>query len=209
MDLGAGTGKFTRLMADTGATVTAVEPVEAMRSQLAAKLPAVTVPAGTAESIPLPSGSVDALVCAQSFHWFATRAALAEIHRVLKPGGRLGLIGNVRDESFDWVAEIDRIITPCEGDVPRFHKGEWRTPFTAGTLTDLALDTFDYQHVGSAEDVIIDSFMSSSVIAALEGADRAVVTTALSDQISTHPSLAGSAKVEFPYRTEAYWCEPL
>lgn len=114
VDLGAGTGKFTRLLARTGARVVAVEPVDAMRAQLAEALPQVQALAGSAQSIPLANGFADALVCAQAFHWFATVEALEEMRRVLTAEGRLGLVWNVRDESLDWVAEITRIITPTK-----------------------------------------------------------------------------------------------
>ena len=208
VDLGAGTGKFTRLLLDTGAQVIAVEPVEAMRLQLAARMPGVRVLAGSAQAIPLPSGAFDALVCAQAFHWFATAAALAEIRRILKPGGRLGLVWNVRDESVDWVAEITRIITPYEGDAPRFHKAEWQQAFTGSGFTGLALDTLAHQHVGSADEVILDRFLSVSFIAALADERKAGVKRALQRLIATHPQLAGRDSIAFPYRTHAYWCAP-
>ena len=99
LDLGSGTGKFLPHLCATGAAVIAVEPVAAMRAQLMERHPSIDARPGTAEQIPLGDGAVDAIVCAQAFHWFANPAALAEIHRVLKPGGRLGLIWNVRDES--------------------------------------------------------------------------------------------------------------
>src|ERR1700760_4082943 len=83
VDLGAGTGKFTPRLVQTGARVIAVEPVDTMRAKLASALPGVEALAGTAQSIPLADASVDAVVCAQSFHWFANRDALDEIHRVL------------------------------------------------------------------------------------------------------------------------------
>ena len=92
LDLGAGTGKFTSRLIDTGAQVIAVEPVSGMLEKLATSFPHVDARSGTADAIPLPDASVDAVVCAQSFHWFATHAALAEIHRVLKPGGDFLLI---------------------------------------------------------------------------------------------------------------------
>ena len=102
------------LLARTGARVVAVEPVDAMRAQLAEACPQVQALAGNAQSIPLANGFADALVCAQAFHWFATVEALEEMRRVLTAEGRLGLVWNVRDESLDWVAEITRIITPYE-----------------------------------------------------------------------------------------------
>ena len=98
LDLGAGTGKFTRYLTATGAAVIAVEPVDGMRAKLVAAMPQVQALAGMAETIPLPDATVDAVVCAQAFHWFASKAALAEMSRVLKPGGRFGLIWNMRDE---------------------------------------------------------------------------------------------------------------
>jgi len=110
LDLGAGTGKFTRLLVETGAEVKAVEPVSAMRDRLQRDLPGVTALPGTAQHIPLPDSSTDAVVCAQAFHWFASAEALAEIHRVLKPGGVLGLIWNVRDQSVDWAADLTQIM---------------------------------------------------------------------------------------------------
>ena len=112
VDLGAGTGKFTKLLVQTGADIIAVEPVEEMRLQLETTLPEVRLLPGCAEAIPLDTGSVDAVVCAQAFHWFASETALREIHRVLKPSGKLGLIWNVRDESVDWVSASLRLLPP-------------------------------------------------------------------------------------------------
>ncbi|NWD04843.1 class I SAM-dependent methyltransferase [Pseudomonas gingeri] len=206
IDLGAGTGKFTRLLVATGATVTAIEPVEAMRAELVARLPAVRALSGTAEAMPLESGVADTLLCAQAFHWFAHEAALAEIHRVLKPGGRLGLVWNVRDESVDWVAAITRIITPYEGDTPRFHTGAWRKPFTGRYFSAPELSCLGYTHVGTAREVIIDRFMSVSFIAALPPAEKAQVGGQLQELIDTHPALRGRESIAFPYRTEAYRC---
>jgi len=94
VDLGAGTGKLSRLLAETGARVIAVEPVEEMRAFIE-----VEALAGTAEAIPLPDASADAVSVAQAFHWFRTEDALAEIQRVLRPGGALALVGNRLDRS--------------------------------------------------------------------------------------------------------------
>ncbi len=209
VDLGAGTGKFTQLLVRTAADVIAVEPVQAMRNQLSGKLAQVPVLEGTADAMPLDSASVDALVCAQSFHWFATEPALAEIHRVLKPGGKLGLVWNVRDESVDWVAAITEIITPYEGDTPRHYKGEWRKPFTGRYFSSLEKSSFPYQHVGAAREVIRDRFLSVSFIAALPPQEKTRVESQLQTLIDTHPALRGHATIAFPYRTDAYCCSSL
>ncbi len=209
IDLGAGTGKFTRLLSTLAPTLIAVEPVAAMGAQLTKLLPDVRLVNGTAESIPLPAASADAVVCAQAFHWFSTEAALAEIHRVLKPDGRLGLVWNVRDESVDWVAAITDIITPYEGDTPRFHTGRWREAFTGEYFSEPEMTCFPYSHVGSPQEVIMDRFLSVSFIAALPEASKAVVTAQLQALIDTHPSLKGRDTVAFPYQTQAYVCHRL
>jgi SAM-dependent methyltransferase len=119
LDLGAGTGKFIPKLLATGATVIAVEPVPAMLGQLTRLYPDIEAKEGSAEHIPLADASVDAVVCAQAFHWFATPEALTEINRVLKLGGALGLVWNVRDERVAWVAALTEIMKPFEGDAPR------------------------------------------------------------------------------------------
>ena len=131
LDLGAGTGKFIPSLRATDAAIIAVEPVPAMLAQLVERNPGITAKEGSAEHIPLAGNSVDAVVCAQSFHWFARREALAEIHRVLKPGGVLGLIWNVRNESVGWVAALTEIMRPYEGNTPRHHTQKWRQLFPA------------------------------------------------------------------------------
>ncbi|MDR9879363.1 class I SAM-dependent methyltransferase [Pseudomonas allii] len=209
IDLGAGTGKFTRLLSTLAPTLIAVEPVAAMGAQLTKLLPDVRLLNGTAESISLPAASADAVVCAQAFHWFSTEAALAEIHRVLKPDGRLGLVWNVRDESVDWVAAITDIITPYEGDTPRFHTGRWRDAFSGKYFSQPEVTCFPYSHVGSPQEVIMDRFLSVSFIAALADEPKARVTAQLQALIDTHPALKGRDTVAFPYQTQAYVCHRL
>jgi SAM-dependent methyltransferase len=202
-DVGAGTGKFTRLVAATGARTIAVEPVAAMRAQLQA-LPGVEALEGTAQALPLPGASLDAVVCAQAFHWFASAEVLDEFARALRPGGRLGLVWNVRDESVDWVAQITRIITPYEGDAPRYYKGDWRRPFPHPAFTDLVETRFAYEHVGPPQQVVIDRFMSVSFIAALPLAQQAIVRAELQALVDTHPQLRGQPVLRFPYATSAF-----
>lgn len=106
VDLGAGTGKLTRSLAAFGHHVVAVEPLGEMLDQLRTAVPGVTAVLGAAESMPLPDGATDVVACAQAFHWFDHGPALAEIARVLRPGGRIALVWNVRDERAPWVSEL-------------------------------------------------------------------------------------------------------
>ncbi|SDC74910.1 Methyltransferase domain-containing protein [Cupriavidus sp. YR651] len=207
VDLGAGTGKFTPLLLPSGATVIAVEPVAQMRAQLTSKLPTVTALEGSAESMPLPDGSVDAVVCAQAFHWFANTAAMREIRRVLRPGGKLGLVWNVRDESVGWVAKLTQIMTPFEGDAPRFYRGDWKKVFPAEGFGPLGLTRMPYTHSGPPEQVVVDRVMSVSFIASLPAAKQDAVRAQLREVIATDPALQGRDEVAFPYSTEAYCCE--
>ncbi len=204
VDLGAGTGKFTSLLVRTGAQVTAIEPVAAMREQLGEKLPAVKVLNGTAQVMPLAAHSVDALTCAQAFHWFADERALREIHRVLQPGGHLGLVWNVRDERVDWVAEMARIVERYEGSTPRFHTGLWRQAFSGARFEPLRLREFSYQHVGPPEQVIVARILSVSFIAMLPQEQKQRVAEQLRELIASHPDLKGRDEIAVPYRTEAY-----
>jgi SAM-dependent methyltransferase len=103
LDLGAGTGKLTAQLVALGADVTAVEPDELMLAELRRALPSVRALAGSAEAIPLDGASVDAVLCAQSMHWFDLSRALPEIARVLVPGGTLGGLWNSDDDRVEWV----------------------------------------------------------------------------------------------------------
>jgi ubiquinone/menaquinone biosynthesis C-methylase UbiE len=206
VDLGAGTGKFSPRLLAAGAKVIAVEPLSSMSDELSRRYPKVEVKNGFAENLPLEIASVDAIVCAQSFHWFATREALREIRRVLKPAGSLGLIWNVRDDRVNWVAALAGIMEPYEGDTPRFHSHEWRRLFPAEGFGPLKETEFSNQHIGSPEQVIIERVLSVSFIAALASNEQDHVKTRLRQLIATSPELAGKAQVCFPYRTYAFSC---
>lgn len=204
LDLGAGTGKFTRRLLETGARVAAVEPVEAMRTRLAGACPEVECRAGTAEAIPFADGSFDAVVCAQAFHWFAGPRSLAEILRVLVRGGRLGLIWNSRDSRVPWVARLDALVDRYEGDAPRFHSGAWRAAFPFPGLAPLDEDVFSFVHVGSPEDVIVNRVKSTSFIAALPPSGQAAVVDEVRAIVASEPTLADRDEVAMPYRTYAF-----
>jgi SAM-dependent methyltransferase len=129
VDLAAGTGKLTVPLLAVASRVIAVEPSEGMLAVLRRVAPGAEALAGTAESIPLPDSSADAVVVAQGFHWFSNDTALAEIHRVLRPGGALGLVWNRRDLSDPAHAVLEAALKPWKGDTPRHRDADW-----AGTL---------------------------------------------------------------------------
>jgi len=207
VELGAGTGKCTRRLAPRCGTLVAVEPVEEMRRGLAARLPAVRVVAGVAEAIPLRSGSASAVVCAQAFHWFATPEALAEIHRVLAPGGRLGLVWNQRDESVDWVRRLGDLLEPLEGAAPRYRTGRWREAFRGfGRFGPLREDCFETAQVGPPG-MVLDRIASISFVAALPEQRRGKLLDEVRRLLQAEPATAGRAEVRLPYRTHVFWCE--
>jgi SAM-dependent methyltransferase len=209
IDLGAGTGKFLPYLVGTGAAVTAIEPIEAMRAELVARHPGVTALEGSAEAIPLPDGAFDAVVCAQAFHWFATPRSLAEIRRVLKPGGHLGLVWNARDETVPFIAAMGDIMAPYVDDAPAYKTGAWRAVFPAEGFGPLVETRFVHAHVGPPERVVIDRVLSVSYIAALAADERARVKEKLEALIAGTPELAGKSAVTVPYITQAFVCRRL
>jgi SAM-dependent methyltransferase len=209
VELGAGTGKFTRLLAasvPSGTRVIAVEPVEGMRKKFSALLPSLELLAGSAESIPLASEAATAVVAAQAFHWFQGPAALQEIDRVLQPGGKLGLIWNARDESVDWVAQLEELTHIHEKGAPRYRTGAWQKAFERTELfTPLQVVHFRYAQVGGHE-MVIDRIASSSFIAAMPEVEKNQVFDQVRELLSTHPQTRGKRTIEFPYRTDVFWC---
>ena len=114
VELAAGTGKLTRTLVDDGHVVVAVEPAGPMLDRLVRAVPRAIPVRAVAERIPLADSSANAVVVAQAFHWFDTDVALAEIARVLRPGGTLGLIWNDRDESVPWVRQLSGLLASAE-----------------------------------------------------------------------------------------------
>lgn len=204
LDLGAGTGKLTRLLVPTGARIVAVEPVTAMRESLVRSLPEIEAREGTAEAIPLADGSVDAVVVAQAFHWFEGGTALSEIHRVLRPGGRLGLLWNIMEESSPWLGELTRLLRAQEGGVPRYATGEWRRAFERTSLfSPLELAQFRYVQRASLEQML-DRVNSISFVAAMPPEPREGVLRQV--RAILERALASTSVLELPHRVDVYVC---
>jgi len=124
---------------------------------------------------------------------------------VLKPGGRLGLIWNAKDDRVAWVARLDRILERYQGDAPRFRSGEWRQAFPAEGFGALHEDRFSHAHTGPTEEVILDRVRSISFMAALRPEEWARVEQELRLLIAEEFGRAGTVMV--PYETFAYWAE--
>lgn len=198
VDLGAGTGKLTRLLVGHGARVVAVEPLPEMRAELEAVVPQALCLAGSAESIPLPDASCDLLTCGQSFHWFATAAALEEIARVLRPGGSLVLAWNVRDEADPVQRRLGEILASGADDAPSFATGAWRDAIggSASFAPDGELAVPSSQVVDRAG--LLDRVESTSRVAALAGQERAELLARVASLVPA------TGRVELAYETVAF-----
>lgn len=130
LDLGAGTGKLTATLLALGAEVIAVEPDHAMLVELRRGLPTVRALPGSADAIPLPDASVDAVLAGNAMHWFDMAVAGPEIARVLAPGGTLAGLWNLMDDDIDWVAGLARV-SGSAAIGPRDTPASWRVE-TAG-----------------------------------------------------------------------------
>jgi SAM-dependent methyltransferase len=215
LDLAAGTGKLTRLLVEpcerAGATLLAAEPVTAMRDVLVRSLPLVPAIGAVAESLPFGEGSLDAVAVAQAFHWFEAAAALAELRRALRPGGRIGLVWNARDRSVPWVDEVWSIMDRVEKRAPwRDHDdaGAWQRDAFRGAsgFSPLTAATFHHEQL-LTPDAVIDRFRSVSHVAALSTPERERVLDEVRKVLRSHPPTAGKDALALPYRVDAYWAE--
>ena len=199
VDLGAGTGKLTRALVALGHRVTAVEPLDAMRAELEASLPDVHAVAGSAEAIPLHDASADVVTSAQAFHWFDHPKALPEMARVLRPGGRLALVWNSRDDRDPWMARLSAIIgnesvqdwevVPVVEDGGHFGQVE-KKQFSLEQTLD--------------RDGLLDLVLSRSYLAKLTPAEREPVLDAVG---RLYDETTGPEGVRLPYVTECYRAE--
>lgn len=192
LDLGAGTGKLTVRLAERGLAVTAVDPIPEMLEVLSSSLPSVPALLGTAEDIPLPDNSVDAVLVAQAWHWFDPDRASAEVARVLRPGGRLGLVWNTRDERLGWVKDLGRIIG-------REHDPLADSPL-AGVFTDVRTHQVEWTSYLTPQ-ALIDLVASRSYCITSPAEVRSRVLDQVRELLATHPALVNSSGLALPYVT--------
>ncbi len=196
VDLGAGTGKLTRSLVALGHRVTAVEPLVEMLELLPEAAPGAFAVLGTAEVIPLPDASADVVTCAQSFHWFDHDRALPEIARVLRPGGRLALVWNSRDDRDPWMARLSALIgneTVQETDV---------LPVLEASGLFGPVETAEFVQVQTLDrDGLLDLVLSRSYCAKLPPGEREPILGAVS---ALYDETAGPEGVRLPYVTECF-----
>ncbi|MEO5634068.1 methyltransferase domain-containing protein [Gaiella sp.] len=197
VDLGAGTGKLTRSLVALGHRVTAVEPLPEMIAHLRDAAPGLLVVQGGAEAIPLADESADVVVAAQAFHWFDHGPALSEIARVLRPGGRIALVWNIRDEREPWVAQLRKEALASEG----FVKRDAATPVNqSGLFQEVERTEFPHTQRLDREE-LVDLVLSRSYCAVLSPEERAPVLDHVQRIFEEH-EIAGI--VELPYVTQCF-----
>lgn len=197
VDLGAGTGKLTGALVALAPDVLALEPQHQMVQALRRAVPAALAACSTAEAPPLKSQWAEAVVVAQAFHWFDQERAVPEIRRILAPGGALGLIWNVRDESVGWVAELTRIAGA---------ENSLETRASLGRLP--GFEPFEHRQWSTSQmldrDTLLAHVSSRSTVATLSERERARVLDEVAHLCDNHPALAGRESFELPYQTQAF-----
>lgn len=204
IDLGAGTGKFTRQLAGAGRAIVAVEPEAKMAAQIARhEMPGVTIVQASAERVPLPDASADLICCATAFHWFDYVPATAEIVRLLRPSGHLALIWNVRDDNMPWVAAVSRLLDSYAGDTPRYSRGTWRVIFDDARFRHVTSKQYGVvQRVGRTG--VHDRVFSTSFIAALPPAEQDAVRREVDAIVADDATIRDAEEIAFPYRSDLH-----
>jgi SAM-dependent methyltransferase len=196
VDLGAGTGKLTRALVALGHRVVAVEPLAEMRAELDTAVPGAHAVEGRAEAMPLPDGAADVVASAQAFHWFDHDDALPEIARVLRPGGRLALVWNSRDDRDPWMSRLSAIIgneSIQESDVvPILDE--------SGLFRWVETKRFSFEQVLDREG-LLDLVLSRSYLAKLTPEDRQPVLDAVG---ALFDETAEDGGVRLAYVTECF-----
>ncbi|KAL9956258.1 hypothetical protein ACROYT_G037711 [Oculina patagonica] len=214
VELGAGTGKFTSILQealnDSKVQIVASEPLLTMREEFNKRIPDIEIKAFPAENIDLPSGSVHAVIAAQCFHWFANDKSISEIHRVLVPGGKLGLVWNERDHSIPWVKELDdEVLLPCykESNTPKAQSGEWERVLSASEkFGPIESDESFKMEQTFNFDEFINRIMSISVIAVKSEKEKQIAVEKMKLILSKHDKQEEDI-IALPYKVKIYWCE--
>jgi SAM-dependent methyltransferase len=196
LDLGAGTGKLTAALVRLGADVTAVEPDPAMLAELQSSLDSVRALPGSAEEIPLPDASVDAVLVGQAMHWFDLSRAIPEIARVLVPGGVLAGLWNVDDDQVRWVAGLAQI-SKGKANVTR---QQWRDRVGRARQERLAAvgsGLFETPEVGEfahgqrrTADSLVATIATHSNVLVLDEPDRARLLAEVREFLDAQPETA-------------------
>lgn len=198
-DVGAGTGKLTRTILAAGADVVAIDPDAEMLAALSAELPGVPALTGTAEALPVPDGSLDAVLLGQAWHWVEPAKGSAEIARVLRPGGVLGLVWNIRDDRQRWVAAMTAIMHESNAEVMMAEGG----PVVAAPFAGIEERRFEWSRPMTADRLLAMARSRSYLITAAE-TQRARIEGELLDLFGELPALADGGTIELPYVTHAF-----
>jgi SAM-dependent methyltransferase len=175
--------------------VVAVEPSEGMRAELAAALPDVRRLAGSAEAIPLADASVDLVISGQAWHWFDPVRATAEVARVLKPGGGLGLIWNIRDRRDAWMDALGNMEPEHDDSGAQSRDPGVGPPFAPVERFDLP-----WRQTTTPE-ALVDLLASRSYVIVLPDAERTALLERVRRFLAEDPRTAGKAEISVPYIT--------
>jgi ubiquinone/menaquinone biosynthesis C-methylase UbiE len=203
LDLGAGTGKLTRLLVPRFERVVAVEPDDAMREVLVEVVPGAESRAGSAEAIPCADDEVDAAFSGEAFHWFASRETVAELERVLRPGGALAIFWNIfleAESQLDDAAEAvleEAVARGGTPGLPRVLSGKWREPLAESRFGEVHEDEL-VREVVTDREAWIANMLSVSSIAHQPAEERAALAERLRE-------LVPPGEMRRWYRTVAYW----
>lgn len=193
VDIGAGTGQLARGLLGLGANIVGVEPDDRMRAVLAQVIGPDRALAGSAESIPLPDASVDAVFGSQMWHWVDVSKAIPEIARVLKPGGVLGIIWNLRDDRVDWISVMNEFV-PIADSYKWFSNNE--KPVLADPFGEMELVEFAHSQPTDVEGLV--GLVGTISVVALSD-DSPARLAQVRNLAETHPSLAGRDTFDMPF----------
>jgi ubiquinone/menaquinone biosynthesis C-methylase UbiE len=206
-DIGAGTGISSRLLADQGATVWAIEPNAAMRSA-AAPHPRVEFRDGTAEHTGLPDDAVELVTCCQSFHWFEPIVTLQEFHRILKPTGRVALMWNDRNQEDEFTRQYTAIVEKASERQVFEHKDRKTSNALAENPLFTNFQTYTFGHQQSHDQESLIGFVMSTSYSPKSGAAYEQLIADLQALYQQWTAQDPTARVVLSYNTNLYLASP-